>query len=47
MVLLEYIKDGVQLICGNGYKRYCYLVLTDFMIDYKKHIFITGIIANI
>ena len=33
--LLEH-KDGIELVCANGYKRRCYPVLADFMVYYKE-----------
>ena len=35
IALLEY-KDGIELICADGYKRRYYLVLAGFMVDYKE-----------
>ena len=30
----------------DNYKRRCYLILANFIVDYKEQIFITGIKAN-
>lgn len=45
--LLEYIKDRIELIYADGYKRYCYPILANLIVDYKKQVFIIGIKANI
>ena len=47
IVLLEYLKDGIELMYVNGYKKHCYLILTSLMMDYKEQILITGIKTNI
>ena len=47
IVLFEYIKNDIELIYTNGYQKHCYLVLSDFMINYKEQIFIIGIKTNI
>lgn len=31
----------------DNYKKHCYLILADFILDYKEQIFVTGIKANI
>lgn len=38
-MLLEY-KNGIELVYENIYKRHCYLVLADFIVDYKEQFFI-------
>ena len=30
----------------GGYKRQCYSILVDFMVDYKEQVFITGTKVN-
>ena len=45
-VLFEYLKDGIELIYVNDYKRHCYLILADFIVDYKEEVLITGIKVN-
>ena len=45
IVLLEY-KNGIKLVYANGYKRRCYPILADFIVDYKEQVLITGIKAN-
>ena len=30
----------------DGYKHYCYLILTGFMVNYKEQVFIIGIKTN-
>lgn len=47
IAFFEFTKDNIELIYTNSYKRYCYHILTNFMIDYKKQVFITGIKLNI
>lgn len=46
-ILLKYIKDGLQLVYANSYKKHCYFILINFIIDYKKQVFIINIKANI
>ena len=46
MALLEYSKDGIELVYTNGYKKCCYLVLASFIVNCKKQVFITSIKAN-
>ena len=43
--LLEY-KDGIELVCADGYKRRCYPALAGFIVDYEEQVFITSIKAN-
>ena len=43
--LLKY-KDGIKLICADGYKRCCYPILVGLMVDYEEQGLITGIKAN-
>ena len=43
--LLEH-KDGIELVCADGYKRRCYSVLAGLMVDYEKQVLITGIKGN-
>ena len=40
-------KDGIELMCADGYKRCSHPVLASLMIDYKELVFIKGIKANI
>ena len=47
IALLEYLKDNIKLIDVNGYKRRCYPVLADFIVNYKEKVLITGIKAKI
>ncbi len=44
--MLESSKDGIELVCADGYKRRCYPVLAGLMVDYKEQVLITGIKAN-
>ena len=37
----------MELVYINGYKKYCYPILADLIIDYKEQVLITGIKANI
>lgn len=41
--LFEYIKDGIKLIFIDSYKKCYYSIFADFIANYKKQIFITGI----
>ena len=34
------------MVCADGYKRRCYLVLAGLMVDYEEQVLITGIKAN-
>ena len=43
--LLEH-KDGIKLVCVDGYKRRCYPVVASLMMDYEDQVLITGIKAN-
>lgn len=43
---MNHTKDSIELIFADGYNKCCYPVLTDFMIDYKEQVFITGIKVN-
>ena len=45
VVLLEY-KDGIKLVCANGYKRHCYPVLAGLIVYYEEQILIIGIKVN-
>lgn len=45
VALFDY-KDGIDLMSTDGYKKLYYPVLADFMIDYKDHVFVTDIKAN-
>ena len=46
IALLETYKEGIEIWCANGFKRYCYLVLAGLMVDYEEQVLITGIKAN-
>lgn len=45
LTLLEY-KNNILLKCEKGYKRRFYLILADFIINYKEKIFIADIKFN-
>ena len=45
VALVEH-KDGIELVCTDGYKRRCYPVLAGLMVDYEEQVFITGIKGN-
>ena len=45
VALLEY-KDGIELVCADGYKKRCYPVLVGFIVDYEEQVVITGIKIN-
>ena len=40
------MKDGIELVYADEYKKYCYLLLAGFMVDYEKQVFITSIKTN-
>lgn len=44
--MLNYTKDDIKLVYIDSYKRYYYLLLVDFIVDYEKQVFITGIKTN-
>lgn len=44
-ILLEH-KDSIKFLYVDGYKKYYYLILTGFIVDYKEHIVIIDIKAN-
>ena len=35
-VLLEYLKDGIELRYTKRYKKRCYPILIGFIVDYKE-----------
>ena len=39
-------KDDIELVCVDGYKRRCYLLLAGLIMNYVEQVFITGIKAN-
>lgn len=41
-----YIKDDIELVYIDGYKKHCYSILISLTIDYKKQILIIGIKVN-
>ena len=45
-VLHEYTKEGIKLICADGYKKRCYPLLAGLMVDFKEQVFITDIKVN-
>ena len=45
VALLEH-KDGIELVCANGYKKHFYSVLAGLIVDYKEQVLITGIKTN-
>ena len=47
ITLLFKYKNNIKLIYINGYKRYCYFILANFIINYNKQGFIIGIKINI
>ena len=42
IVLIEY-KDDIELVCRDGYKKCCYLILAGLIVNYKEQVFITSI----
>ena len=46
IVLLEYTKEGIELVYANGYKRCCHSILAGFMMDYKDQVLIIDIKVN-
>lgn len=39
-------KDGIKLVCTDGYKKRYYFVLVSFRVDYKEQVFFTSIKVN-
>lgn len=46
IILLKY-KDGIKLVYIDGYKRCCYFILVDFIVNYEEQVFIIDIKINI
>ena len=44
--LQEYYDEGIEMICTDSLKRYCYLILADIMVDYEEQVLIIGIKTN-
>ena len=44
--LLEYTKEGIELVYANGCKRHCYLILARLIVDYEEQVLIIRIKAN-
>ena len=45
VALLEH-KDSFKLVCVDSYKKCCYPILVDLILDYKEQVCITGIKEN-
>lgn len=45
-VLLKYLKNGIKLVCANGYKKYYNPILIGFIENYKKQVIIICIKTN-
>ena len=45
-ILLEYTKESIELVYANSYKRYYYLLLAGFIVDYEEQVLIIGNKAN-
>lgn len=41
-MVFEY-KNDIELVYANSYKRRCYLILADLMVDYKEKVLITNV----
>lgn len=46
IVLQRYYNEDIEMICTNGFKRCCYLILMSVIVDYKKQVLIIGIKVN-
>lgn len=46
IALLEYRKNGIQFVYADGYKRCCYHILADIIIDCEEQVSIISIKAN-
>lgn len=46
-ILFKYIKDKIELVYVDSYKKYCYSVFASFIVNYKKQVSITDIKINI
>lgn len=40
------ISKIAYIVYADGYRKHCYLVLANFMVNYKKQVFITKIKIN-
>ena len=47
IVLLLKYKDIIKFINADSYKKHCYLLYAELMMDYKEYDFIIDIKANI
>lgn len=45
-VLFNHSKDNIELLCTDDYKKRCYPVLANFMVDLKELVFIINIQAK-
>lgn len=39
-------QNNIKLISANCYKKRCYSILADFIVDYKERVLIIGIKTN-
>lgn len=46
MALLKLTNNGIELMYTDNYKKHCYLILANLMVDCKKQVFITNIKFN-
>lgn len=46
MILFKYLKDDIELVYINSYKRSYYPILADFIINYNEQVIIIDIKAN-
>ncbi len=45
--LKKYYDDSIEIICADGLKCRCYLILAGVMVDYEEQVLIIGIKANV
>ena len=46
IALFKTYKEGIEIWCANSFKRRCYPVLADLMVDYEEQVLITEVKAN-
>ena len=47
IALWKYYNECIKMICADGLKRRCYLILIGVIVDYKEQVLIIGIKTNV
>lgn len=47
IILFKYTKSNIVLVYVDSYKKSSHFILTGFIVDYRKRVFIISIIAKI